>query len=61
MKNSDINMRIAILGLGEAGSHFARDLAALGIQVQGWDPNPQRLLPEGFVLATSNAAGGAGG
>lgn len=56
MKNSDINMRIAILGLGEAGSHFARDLAALGIQVQGWDPNPHRLLPADFVLAASNAA-----
>lgn len=56
MKNSDTEMRIAILGLGEAGSHFARDLAALGIQVQGWDPNPQRPLPTGFVLATSNAA-----
>lgn len=48
-------MRIAILGLGEAGSHFARDLAELGIQVQGWDPNPQRPLPAGFVLATSNS------
>lgn len=56
MKNSDTDMRIAILGLGEAGSHFARDLAALGIQVQGWDPNPQRPLPAGFVLAASNAA-----
>lgn len=55
MKNSDINMRIAILGLGEAGSHFARDLAALGIKVQGWDPDPQRLLPADFVLAASNA------
>ena len=55
MKNSDTDMHIAILGLGEAGSHFARDLAALGIQVQGWDPNPQRPLPAGFVLAASNA------
>lgn len=56
MKNSDTDMRIAILGLGEAGSHFACDLAAMGIEVQGWDPNPQRLLPAGFVLAVSNAA-----
>ncbi|WP_373550384.1 NAD(P)-binding domain-containing protein [Haliscomenobacter sp.] len=56
MKNSDTNLRIAILGLGEAGSHFARDLAALGIQVQGWDPNPQRPLPADFILAENNAA-----
>lgn len=55
MKNSDTELCIAILGLGEAGSHFARDLAALGIQVQGWDPNPQRPLLAGFVLAASNA------
>lgn len=60
MKNSDINLRIAILGLGEAGSHFARDLAALGIQVQGWDPNPQRPLPTDFVLAASNAEAAQG-
>ncbi len=56
MKNSDTELCIAILGLGEAGSHFARDLAALGIQVQGWDPNPQRPLPANFVLAENNAA-----
>ncbi|WP_421799768.1 NAD(P)-binding domain-containing protein [Haliscomenobacter sp.] len=56
MKNSDTDMRIAILGLGEAGSHFARDLVELGIKVQGWDPNPQRPLPAEFVLAGSNAA-----
>jgi len=55
MKNTDTDMHIAILGLGEAGSHFARDLAELGILVQGWDPNPQRPLPADFVLAASNA------
>ena len=53
--NSDINMKIAILGLGEAGSHFARDLAELGLEVTGWDPNPQRALPSGFVMANNNA------
>ena len=56
MKNLDTELCVAILGLGEAGSHFARDLAALGIKVQGWDPAPKRVLPEGFVLAKSNAA-----
>lgn len=55
MKNSDTEICIAILGLGEAGSHFARDLAELGIKVQGWDPNSQRPLPADFVLAASNA------
>lgn len=55
-KNSAIDMRIAILGLGEAGSHFARDLAELGIEVYGWDPQPQRQLPAGFVLAKNNTA-----
>jgi 3-hydroxyisobutyrate dehydrogenase-like beta-hydroxyacid dehydrogenase len=53
--NSDINMKIAILGLGEAGSHFAKDLAELGLEVTGWDPNPQRALPSGFVMANNNA------
>lgn len=56
MKNSDTDLCVAILGLGEAGSHFARDLAALGVKVQGWDPQPKRPLPEGFVLAESNSA-----
>lgn len=53
--NSDIDMKIAILGLGEAGSHFARDLAELGLDLTGWDPNPQRALPAGFVMASNNA------
>lgn len=55
MKNSDTELCVAILGLGEAGSHFARDLAALGIKVQGWDPHPQRALPGNFILTASNA------
>jgi 3-hydroxyisobutyrate dehydrogenase-like beta-hydroxyacid dehydrogenase len=31
-------MRVAILGLGEAGSRYAADLAAAGWQVTGYDP-----------------------
>lgn len=59
MKNLDINMmnkelRIAILGLGEAGSHFANDLATMGINVIGFDPNPVRFLHEKIVLAANN-------
>ena len=35
-------MKIAIIGLGEAGSHFANDLVEMGLEVSGWDPNIQR-------------------
>ena len=47
-------MKIAVLGLGEAGSAFARDLLKQGVQVSGWDPEPN-VLPEGLELASSNA------
>ncbi len=51
-----INNRItiAILGLGEAGSHFANDLANMGVNVIGFDPNPVRFLHENVVLAPNN-------
>jgi 3-hydroxyisobutyrate dehydrogenase-like beta-hydroxyacid dehydrogenase len=48
-------MKIAILGLGEAGSHFANDLAELGVTVVGYDPLPKRLLHPSVRLAASNA------
>jgi 3-hydroxyisobutyrate dehydrogenase-like beta-hydroxyacid dehydrogenase len=32
--------RFALLGLGEAGGRFARDLRAAGAEVRGWDPLP---------------------
>ena len=48
-------MIIGILGLGEAGGAFARDLAAVGIQVHGWDPAP-RKVPEGIILSSSSIA-----
>lgn len=58
MKNMDIDMNnkltITILGLGEAGSHFANDLANMGVNVIGFDPNPVRFLHENIVLAKSN-------
>ena len=31
-------VRIAVLGLGEAGSEIARDLVAAGADVRGYDP-----------------------
>jgi 3-hydroxyisobutyrate dehydrogenase-like beta-hydroxyacid dehydrogenase len=47
-------MKIAILGLGEAGSHFANDLADMGIAVIGFDPKPIRILHPTIILAQSN-------
>ncbi|MEM7344753.1 MAG: NAD(P)-binding domain-containing protein [Chloroflexota bacterium] len=47
-------MKIAILGLGEAGRTIAADLIAAKIAVSGWDPAPQDL-PEGLIFAASNA------
>jgi 3-hydroxyisobutyrate dehydrogenase-like beta-hydroxyacid dehydrogenase len=48
-------MKVAILGLGEAGSIFANDLASLGITVSGWDPFPKRKLHDSIRFAESNA------
>ena len=31
-------MRVAVLGLGEAGGRIAADLVAAGADVRGWDP-----------------------
>ncbi len=47
-------MKIAILGLGEAGSHFANDLAEMGVAVIGFDPNPIKRLHPTIILAQSN-------
>ncbi len=35
-------MRVAVLGLGEAGSRLAADLRAAGVDVAGYDPDPSR-------------------
>jgi 3-hydroxyisobutyrate dehydrogenase-like beta-hydroxyacid dehydrogenase len=35
-----MTLRIAVLGLGEAGSEIARDLVAAGADVRGYDPLP---------------------
>lgn len=48
-------MTISILGLGEAGSHFANDLATMGVSVRGYDPAPKRDLHPTIWLAASNA------
>lgn len=48
-------MKIAILGLGEAGSRFANDLAALGVEVVGFDPALKRNVSPAVTLASNNA------
>jgi 3-hydroxyisobutyrate dehydrogenase-like beta-hydroxyacid dehydrogenase len=35
-----VSVRIAVLGLGEAGSLISRDLVAAGADVRGYDPKP---------------------
>jgi 3-hydroxyisobutyrate dehydrogenase-like beta-hydroxyacid dehydrogenase len=56
------NMTIAILGLGEAGSRFANDLASLGVTVVGYDPaiTAKRDLSPAVTLAGSNAEAARG-
>ena len=48
-------LKIAILGLGEAGSHFANDLVKMGVEVIGFDPNPIRKLDASIRFKNSNA------
>ena len=48
-------LTVAVLGLGEAGSRFANDLAERGVRVLGWDPAPRRELHPAVTLAASNA------
>ena len=45
---------IAIIGLGEAGSAIAADLAAAGVMVRGFDPAPAEL-PAGVERPTTSA------
>jgi 3-hydroxyisobutyrate dehydrogenase-like beta-hydroxyacid dehydrogenase len=50
---------IAVLGLGEAGSRIASDLAAAGVEVRGYDPAPS-TGPAGVVRAPDAGAAVAG-
>ncbi len=49
-------LKIAILGLGEAGSRFANDLVDLGVQVTGYDPQLIQTLDSRVQLAASAIA-----
>jgi 3-hydroxyisobutyrate dehydrogenase-like beta-hydroxyacid dehydrogenase len=53
-------VRVALLGLGEAGTAFAEDLITLGVPTAGWDPAPTRSVPglrraEGAVDAVAGS------
>lgn len=47
-------LKIAILGLGEAGSCFANDLVKLGVEVIGFDPKIIHKLDEAIEVKRSN-------
>jgi 3-hydroxyisobutyrate dehydrogenase-like beta-hydroxyacid dehydrogenase len=46
-------LTVAVLGLGEAGGAIARDLAAAGVRVRGYDPVAP--APPGVIAAGSDA------
>jgi 3-hydroxyisobutyrate dehydrogenase-like beta-hydroxyacid dehydrogenase len=48
-----VTLRIAVLGLGEAGSEIARDLVAAGADVRGYDP--KGILVDGVQSRGSEA------
>jgi 3-hydroxyisobutyrate dehydrogenase-like beta-hydroxyacid dehydrogenase len=50
---------VAVLGLGEAGSRLAADLAAADVEVRGYDPDPGREVPS--ISMASDAASAAAG
>lgn len=54
----DQGLVIAVLGLGEAGSAIAGDLAAAGVRVRGYDP---AVTAAGAVLGTGSEAEAARG
>ncbi|NIJ14536.1 3-hydroxyisobutyrate dehydrogenase-like beta-hydroxyacid dehydrogenase [Saccharomonospora amisosensis] len=58
MSLSEEGPTIAVLGLGEAGGAFARDLVAAGAVVRGYDP---AVAAAAGVVATSTEAGAVTG
>ncbi|BAW00548.1 hypothetical protein TTMY_0134 [Thermus thermophilus] len=52
-------LRVAVLGLGEAGSAIAQDLLLAGAEVVGFDPVPEKTVP-GLLRAQSEAEAAEG-
>jgi 3-hydroxyisobutyrate dehydrogenase-like beta-hydroxyacid dehydrogenase len=50
---SAAGLRVAVLGLGEAGGEIARDLVAAGADVRGYDP---KVTPPDTVVARADEA-----
>ena len=48
-----LTYKVAVLGLGEAGSIIAADLVKAGFAVDAWDPQPKRL-PSGVKLTEND-------
>lgn len=48
------DLRVAVLGLGEAGATIAADLVSLGVETHGFDPDAERRVP-GVIDADSAA------
>jgi 3-hydroxyisobutyrate dehydrogenase-like beta-hydroxyacid dehydrogenase len=47
VSRNDLAVRVAVLGLGEAGSLLAADLARCGDEVHGYDPSPEIQVIQG--------------
>lgn len=54
-----MSLRVAVLGLGEAGGAIARDLVRAGVKVVGYDPVPEKDVP-GIRRASSEAEAARG-
>jgi len=52
-------LQVAVLGLGEAGSAFARDLLRVGVEVVGFDPVPEKTV-SGLLRAQGEAEAAEG-
>jgi 3-hydroxyisobutyrate dehydrogenase-like beta-hydroxyacid dehydrogenase len=50
---------VAVLGLGEAGGRLAADLVSIGVEVHGYDPDPNRDVPS--ISRTRDPASAAAG
>lgn len=51
--------KVAVLGLGEAGSAIAADMVEAGMTVTAWDPKP-KVVPSGVDLTANDHAAIAG-
>jgi 3-hydroxyisobutyrate dehydrogenase-like beta-hydroxyacid dehydrogenase len=51
-----MTFKVAVLGLGEAGSAIAADLVEVGLTVDAWDPQPKRIPPGINLTADDQAA-----